>query len=135
MALPDLPGYERIRGDSARRVRTPSGETISRREYENRRFRRGGYASWREFQTQRDTSSYRRFIARAVKETKEPRSALRSAGSDFNLLYLTALREGMGDETPGEIKQAFRDLLVYLGWRKESDPWNIGDTPKRNERK
>jgi hypothetical protein len=134
MALPDLPGYQRIPGDKARRVRTPEGGEISRRHYEDLRFRRAGYRNWREFQDIGASPAYNRFLTRAVRETKEPRTALRRVESDFNALYLEAMREGMGDEKPGEYKRAFRDFLVYLGWRKESDDYPIGATPKKRGR-
>lgn len=38
-----LRGYTPLKGDSARRYRTPAGRIISRREYDNRRARAAGF--------------------------------------------------------------------------------------------
>lgn len=42
--MPPLRGYKLLPG-SARRYQTPSGKTISRREYDNRRARKAGFAN------------------------------------------------------------------------------------------
>lgn len=41
--MPPLRGYKPIKGDSARRYRTPSGGIISRREYDNKRAQAAGF--------------------------------------------------------------------------------------------
>lgn len=75
MAL--LRGYTSVPG-SARRVKTPGGQIISRRQYENIKAQRYGWSSWSDYQRVRtdpahpDYQVYHRFLKEAQTRLPNP---------------------------------------------------------------
>lgn len=136
MALPDLPGYERLRGDSARRVvDTSTGEILSRREYENRRFEAAGWESWRDYQNRAKDPAYMRWSLEAASEQKKTVRDIRHSDSEFNRLFLQA-RDAKFDRTAKgkNPRGPFAKLLVYAGLRQEGETRDVGDSAPRKRR-
>jgi hypothetical protein len=140
-----LPGYKRLPG-TARRYETPSGESISRRQYENRVFSKSGWASWSEFQRVSQEDEYKRFARayandqkgkpwyrqRAGKEkfshyqyrSRIPRGML-EPDSEFNQAYLKARRSGFRATVGGP----FDKFLKMIGLRDPDATYDVGDSP------
>lgn len=119
-----LPGYKRIPG-KASRYRTPDGGEISRRQYENIRFRKAGWGSWSEYQRTAKTKEYRRFVTAAADEKGVSPRTLKNPESDFNQLYLEAKRDDWKNDPEGP----FADFLVFIGVRAPDADYNVGETP------
>lgn len=117
-----LPGYTRLPG-KANRYQAPSGETISRRQYENLRFQKEGWKSWSEYQRTAKTKEYRRFVGNAKDENIERNP--KAPGSEFNQRYLAARDSGWSKDPDGD----FADFLVWLGVRRPDATHDVGDTP------
>lgn len=118
-------GYTRIPG-KANRYRTPEGTTISRRQYENLRYRKAGWRSWSDYQRTAKTDEYRRWAKAAADEQNVSARKLKSADSHFNQLYLNARNSGFSTEVEGD----FADFLSYTGLRRPDADYDVGDTPR-----
>lgn len=119
-----LKGYTPL-GGSSRRYRTPTGETISRRQYDNIRYGKAGFASTSQYRKVTRSDSYKRWLSMAadthaidsVDELTEP-------DSEFNRLLAKAIDDGFSKDADG----SFHDFLVYTGWRLPGDTWDVGDS-------
>lgn len=122
--------YSRIPGDSARRYRdTETGETISRRQYENIRAQQQGFSSWSEYQGLRRDQTYMRWLSMHAEKHGISEREARRIGSDFNALYTRAADDGWEKDPDG----SFADLLVDIGEREDDWEWDVGDTPGNGE--
>lgn len=119
-----LPGYQRVPG-SARQYRTPSGDVISRRAYEDIRVRRSGFRSWAEWQGLRRDPNYQRWLDATSQRLNVPKSELRRAESDFNKRFLRA-KKSKWNKKQG---RQFDKFLQYVGYRTPDMGWDVGDTP------
>lgn len=143
-----LPGYSRLPGKS-RRYLTPSGESISRRAYENKVFQSAGWQSWADYQRTAKDPQYRawREAAAGNYRTKEPyykaknrlshgyykslgRSRVNDFGlaepdSEFNQAYLAARDAGFEHQSEGP----FARFLTQIGLRNPTANFDVGDTP------
>lgn len=118
-----LPGYTRLPG-KANRYRTPSGDEISRRQYENLRFQKLGYSSWSEYQREAKSKEFKRFAAAAADEHETNARKIKT-DPEFTELYLAAKRSDWQNDPEGP----FADFLVYIGLRRPDADYNVGDTP------
>jgi len=145
MALPEPKGYRRLSpreleglglSGKSRAVRTPTGDIISRRQFENLRLQsrtpnQAGWRSWSQFQLSRKSKLYQYDIGLALKNHPEvDRKEMRKIDSDFNRLYIES-RPLFKDRK----SNAYRDpnglvaqYLTYLGLRDEGDAWDVGET-------
>ena len=118
MATDDLSGYTKLPG-SARRYRTPSGEIISRRQYENIKFEKQGWRSWGEYQREAKSEEYRRFARQYRKHTgKRP-------DTEFKEQYRKAKRSKFSPK----VGSSFDRFLKFIGYRKPEADYQVGDTP------
>lgn len=125
-----LPGFKRLPGKANRYV-DPSGKEISRRQYENIRFRKSGWKSWSEYQrTARATNprtgrkDYRRWAeAYADEKGISVRNAM--TDPDFMEAYNAAKDTSWKHDPDGE----FADFLKLVGLRPDDADYNVGDTP------
>lgn len=123
--------YERLPGASRRYAPKGGGESISRREYENLRFREMGVpGGLRQAQEIRRHPEFSRLSWFAAKASGEARRNVEKAGSDFFRLFAKAYvvqsgpRKGQVRATARETQQApkARHALVYsLGFTHEPD--------------
>lgn len=140
-----LPGYKRLPG-SARRYQTPTGETISRRQYENRVFSSAGWESWSEYQRTARSDEFRRFAKSYAREQKgkpwfrqrggkESYASYQARGkvprgmlepdSEFSQAYLAAKQSGFSTEVGGP----FDRFLKMTGLRDPDATYDVGDSP------
>lgn len=122
-------GYERIPGDSARRYRKVGGrKVISRRQYEALRTREGIPRAAAPSQLTREaTTRYWHFV-RAWRDTQMPDATRRQVSQDADFKReLEAFRTSK-DNSPNGPRARF---LVKLGWRDETNRYQVGQTPKR----
>lgn len=144
-----LPGYKKVPGSSRRYV-TPSGQEISRRQYENIRFQKAGWHSWSEYQRVAKTPEYRRFVKAAETYEKTDRSwprqkrkhwdfeeylrrgsrgpsrtGYKNPDSEFNEAFLKAYRSDFDPSVGGP----FEEFLIDIGLREPGMQFDIGDTP------
>lgn len=134
--LPDIPGYQRVKGDSARRVRTPDGNLISRRHYEDLRFKAAGWRSWRDYQNEMLDDSYVRWLSNAIVKGRGTERELRAAGSEFNRKFLKTRKARFDRTKRGRSPSGpFADFLIYTGDRDEADDWDVGDSPGKGRRR
>lgn len=148
MALPNPEGYRKLspkelaaRGFSSksRGVLTPTGQVISRRQYENLRISSVrkttpeifGWDSWSQFQRSRKSPIYQYDLDLALKAHPElTRKDIRRIDSEFNQLYSQARPWWSQRRSP-----EYRDpdgpvskFLIYLGLRNEDDTHDVGET-------
>lgn len=148
MALPDLPGYSRLKpqelrerglSSKTRAVETPGGEVISRRQYENLRIANArnlypevlGWRSWSHFQGARKAPLYQYDMDKALKANPDKSAKqMRQIDSRFNRLFSGAMPHWKYRRSP-----EYRDpngpvarFLVYLGFRSEADTHDVGET-------
>lgn len=119
-----ISGYSKLPG-KASRYRTPEGTTISRRQYENLRFRKAGWRNWSDYQRTAKTRDYRRWVEAAAKEHNVSARKFKNPDSHFNQLYLDARNADWDHTADG----SFADLLTYLGLRQPDASYDVGDTP------
>ena len=124
LVVAHLPGYTKLPG-KAERYKTPSGETISRRQYENKRFRQVGWRSWSEYQREARKPQFRRWVEKAS-STLGPKRQLKSPQSEFSRMYIEAKRTDWKHDADGP----FSDFLKWLGIRDEQADYPVGDTPR-----
>lgn len=134
--LPDLPGYQRVKGDPRRRVETPDGHLISRRHYEDLRFKAAGWRSYRDYQNEMLDDSYVRWLSNAIVNGKGTERELRSSTSEFNRKFLATRRAKFDRTKRGRSpKGPFADFLIYTGDRDEGDTHDVGDSPGKGRRR
>lgn len=135
-AAATLPGYSKLPG-TGRRYRTPSGGTISRRQYENVRARAGGWSNWSAYQ--RDVHRYRPAVEKlqaGLDYRPGPFDPVRRAMFDVVRLRDQLPRDALGnrqDADSPELVQPGGPLDQYLqalGYREQGDPRPVGDTPR-----
>ena len=153
MSLPNLEGYKRLspselkaRGLSprSRSVETPSGQVISRRQYENLRIssvhkstpETFGWKSWSQFQRSRNSPVYKYDMELALEANPEiTAKQMRRIDSEFNQLYSEA-RPYWNDRKSKEYRNPngpVANFLVYLGLRSEDDTHDVGETNARQK--
>lgn len=132
-----LRGYTRdtssAKARRARRYRTPSGKSISRRQYENLRYSKSG-VTWSQVQSIKSgksralkrsqgedtTLTYKRWLNAAEKETGLSARQLNAPDSEFNRL----LGKAIDDEFAYNATGSFHDFLVYLGYRTDNEDFD-----------
>ena len=138
--------YRALGGKSRRYANRDTGQTISRRQYENLAYRDYGWHSWSEYQ--RASRTYRRQAARPHSsegtwgaiarqdlgyKTEGPKS-VGGSRSEFLALWWRAYGDSQGKRKHyGSLRPdgPFAKLLEYLGLREHGAPYNVGDTPKK----
>lgn len=143
MARIELAGYTRLPG-SARRYRTPRGEVISRRQYDNLRARQAGFESRSEIERFRQSSAGRRWRFKLRSHDPSARGDWQTMHAAYEVerrrqrlpTHLTTDRWGKPveytrDEDDPELVAAggpLDELLVALGHRDPGASWNVGET-------
>lgn len=130
MAAKPLRGYRRLPG-SARRYRTPSGEIISRHEYDKRRAQEAGWKSTSEMRRFRQSNDWHawRFKMRAHDRQQDTGYSGDLMISAYRVQQLRA--QGLDDTAPelSDPDGPLAAILVGMGHRDESWDWAVGDTP------
>lgn len=141
---PRLTDYQRIPGP-ARRYRTPSGQTISRYEYDSRRLRAAGWKNRGELERARTSQSWE-----GVKKWHDRISGGKELPSAFALAQDPTMhaaweveqrRRALQPDVLGNVADSddpalvaadgpLAALLVAMGKRDIDDRWAVGDTPK-----
>lgn len=119
-----LPGYRKLPGRAERYERLSDGETISRRQYENERFRAGGWTSWSEYQRAAKTESFQRWAFIEKLRTGKTYSQIVNPMSGFSKKFIAAKHSNFTPEAHG----AFADLLEYLELRDDDSDYDVGET-------
>jgi hypothetical protein len=130
MAAKPLRGYQRLPG-SARRYRTPSGDVISRRQYDNLRAQQAGWKNQAEMRRFRQSTDWHawRFKIRANDKTQDTGY---SGDLMINAYRVQQMRDAGYDDTSPELSDPdgpLAAILVAVGYRDENWDWAVGDTP------
>lgn len=127
--LPQLAGWTRIKG-SARRYKDPSGNIVSRRKYEDARYKQVGWDSWHDYQKIKKSDEWLRLEGIYV-EKKELKGR-RQVGptSAFASKYL-ALRHARRSHAPDlhDPDGPLNDWLVEVGVKVDGAAWDITSDP------
>lgn len=122
-----LPGFERVPGSAGRYRNLNTGETISRRQYENQRIRQTtGLTSLSEFNRLKKEPRFQHLGAAWAKSKGVSKRTAFRADSPFVKQYQKATRQKWSRKAD----RAYARLLVDIGFRDDSAWWNVGDTPK-----
>lgn len=148
MARPNagrLEGYEPIPG-SARKYRTPTGEIISRYEYDSRRLRQAGWRNRGELERARTSGDWQKAL-KLLRKTEGDEAVAGSAfavavGSSARDAYdVERRRRALGKDVLGNRIPDSADpelvspdgplarILARMGRRDLDDRWPVGDTP------
>lgn len=144
MAFPDPKGYRRLspreleaRGlkPRSRGVLAPTGEVISRRQFENLRIRKAGtlsgWDSWSQFQAARNSPVYKYDMELALKRHPDVTAKdMRKIDSEFNVLFSEAKHFWNKRKSPEyrDPNGPVANFLVYLGLRDENATYDVGET-------
>jgi hypothetical protein len=117
--------YRRLPGSARRFENTETGETLSRRQYENIRAREYGFDSWSQYQNLGRDQTYKRWLDMHAERHGISIAEARKMDSDFNEKYTAAQNSDWSTNADGD----FADLLVDIGEREDDWEWDVGDTP------
>lgn len=116
-------------GSSRRYVNVNTGETLSRRQYQNLEAQHYGWRNRSDFDNRAKNPAYRQFLRMGVENNRVDKPAAMSVRSAFNQGYTDARRTGFGKGFGGKSASGpFADFLVEIGARDESDTHDVGDT-------
>lgn len=123
-------GWTRLAG-TAERYLSPSGEEVSRRQYDNARFEELGYSSRSEYERRYEDSTYQWAFDEYARNygLLEARGADRAGGELAELLH-EAQRTGWG-KGDRSADGPMAKLLVELGKRDPAATYLVGDTDRR----
>ena len=121
-----LPGFHKLPGSSERYIRLSDGEEISRRQYENERFKQAGWDSWSEYQRHAREEQFQRWVVAERQEHGGSWREIVSPNSRFSRDYAAALHSGWSKKAHGP----FAKLLENLGLRTHGANWDVGETQK-----
>lgn len=133
------PGWTKLPGASER-YRSPSGEIVSRRQYDNARYIDAGWRNRADFERRYNDSTYKYLVDKIAhnaaresgKSSRELRAKIDHPGSTTSKLILEARRTGYGKARAGRGKsQAMARLLVLAGLRDPNATYPVGATPPR----
>ena len=124
-----LPGWTRI-GGSAERYRSPAGENVSRRQYENARAQNAGWKSWSQYQTWAKSDDSRRWLRIALDNGVV--QSRRDVGVESEYAqYARDVETARANNDADALRDPdgpLADYLVYLGLRDSGDDWDMNDT-------
>lgn len=120
------PGYRRIPGSAERYTRLQDGAELSRRQYENERFRLAGWSNWSEYQRHAQNDQFQRWVVAERQSSGGSYRSIVHPTSQFSRDYAAALRSGWSKSASGP----FARLLANLGLRPQNATWEVGQTPK-----
>lgn len=132
-------GWTRLPG-SAERYRSPSGEVVSRRQYDNARYQDAGFRNRADFERRHNDPTFRwltdsivrNAAAQSGKTTREVRAAIDRPGTRTQRLILQARASGYGKSRAGRSPRgAMAKLLVLAGKRDPNATYAVGSTPPR----
>lgn len=118
----DHPSYEA----KARRYLSPSGDVVSRRQYDNERLESSGWDSKADFDnrfTARKNRGYKRWIDAAERNLDIPHKQLAKVDSEFNQAYLRMRDDGFNQSPDGTMAE----FLVFIGLRRPDQDSPVGD--------
>ena len=130
MARPLLPGWSRAAGSGRReRYVSPTGEEVSRRQYENARAREAGFQSWSHYQRiagarRHGARRYQRFASIYADKTGQSLKRVRGPSSDFTGMYFAT---DFNDVSPDGSLSHF---LVKMGLREPETSYPVGSSPR-----
>lgn len=136
MAIPKLKGWKPL-GGSSRRWQGPKGQTVSRRQYENKVLKRKGWRNKAEAERFRHTPQYREAKAK-LKYAKKGKRRRIDIFSDY-AAYLRDVDWDLVEANWIEIRAEGRDRdmsadgklaeqLELLGLREPEWEWDVGET-------
>lgn len=125
-------GYTKLPGTAERYRVASTGEVISRRQYDNRRYVDLGWRSRDDFERRFDEghsgmAGYRRWREAAIANGVATPNQIDRPGSEFNRLFLKARGDDFdrGGRRRGP-RSPIAKLLVYIGLRDASATFPVG---------
>lgn len=126
-------GYEKVPGSSRRYRNVETGETISRRQFDNLRIQRGAspfqnrseierYRSGRNLEAQRYARTAN--VVRKMSPVQRPGLDPDDLTSEYTRLYVEAKRNRRDLSPDGPLAQ----FLKFIGLREPDDSWDVGET-------
>lgn len=112
-------GWEKLPG-SSERYRSPSGEIVSRRQYDNARYTDTGWRNRADYERRHSDPTYRHFQQIAMRQLGLTRRQVESPDSEFakRILKARAVDYGKGRRGRG----AKGPMAKFLVWLKMRDP-------------
>src|SRR4051812_29143537 len=108
-------GWEKLPG-SSERYRSPSGEVVSRRQYDNARFADAGWRNRADYERRHDDPTYRHFQDIAMRTKGLSRRQVDAPDSEFARRALAARAVGYGKGRAGRgARGPMARFLVWLG--------------------
>lgn len=121
-------GWTKLPG-SAERYRSPSGDVVSRRQYDNARFEGTPFQTRAQFERRHNDATYTHFIRElADQEGKTRKQVDRVEHRDAQLVFRAARAKRAGNMRPSG---PLAKLLTRLGMRDPNATYNVGETPPR----
>jgi hypothetical protein len=119
-------------------------ERLSNRQYQNLRYQASGWKSKSQYETIRhymhrrhpsddlmkkgyphEAGAYKRFGIEYAAQNHVPLNSVYNPTSDYSQMFADALANDFGPDTDGP----FSKLLTAIGYRNQSDTWQVGETP------
>lgn len=132
-------GWTKLPGTSER-YRSPSGEIVSRRQYDNERYTSAGFRNRADYERRYNDETYRFLVDKIARNASsqgggqmfDVRRKIDKIGSPTSRMILEARRTGYGKGRAGRSKnQAMAKLLVLAGLRDPNATYPVGATPPR----
>lgn len=119
-------GWQKLPG-SSERYRSPSGEIVSRRQYDNARYDEAGWRNRADYERRHSDPSYRHFQAIAQRNLGLSRRQVEAPDGEFarRALAARAVNYGKGKRGRGA-RGPMAKFLVYLGLRDEGADHPVG---------
>jgi hypothetical protein len=124
-------GWTKLAG-SAERYLSPSGEIVSRRQYDNARAEEAGWGNRARFERRYEDSTYL-WAARKLANSEGVRiQKIDRIGTEENKLLLAAMKGKWGTERASRSPRGpMAKLLVQMGLRDPSATYAVGNTDGR----
>lgn len=128
------PGELRSAGYSptSERYRSPSGEIVSRRQYDNSRYSDTAFHNRSQFERRHADATYSHFIRKIAQAEGTTRKAIDKPTSSAAQLLQRAKETGYGKQRRGRGKNSpMAKVLVRAGLRDKDATYQVGATPPR----
>lgn len=115
---------------SSERYRSPDGDVVSRRQYDNARYSDAGWRNRADFERRHDDPTYRHFQDVATRNLGLTRRQVDSPDGPFARHALKARAAGWGKGRAGRsAKGPMARFLVWLGMRDPTADYPVGGSP------
>lgn len=122
------PGWTKLPG-TAEHYRSPSGEIVSRRQYDNARYSDAGWRNRADYERRHDDPTYRHFQQIAERNLGLSRRDVERPDGEFAKRALAARNVGYGKGRAGRSARGpMARFLVYLGMRDPTATYPVGSS-------